>query len=166
MIQCFNHPNVHIHNFLKHWSFIWGCYFCLSILKCEFRSFEKTNGKEVITYYEIQLKKAATKKLLGITIDEYLNFNKHITNIPQTLSRKFSAMSRCPEYLLCLAFNRKMLYQTLSSVDNSIIVLFYGYLVLSGLTAKSKNYMTGLNDYVTMTNFWRTFDQTRPRNYS
>ena len=62
-------------------------------------SFGKASGKEVFTYYKIQLKKAATKKLLGITIDEHLNFNKHITNICQSLSRKFIAMSRLSSLL-------------------------------------------------------------------
>ena len=62
-------------------------------------SFGKTSRKELFTYYKIQLKKTATKKLLGITIDEHLNFNKHITNICQSLSRKFITMSRVSSLL-------------------------------------------------------------------
>ena len=54
------------------------------------------------------------------------------------------------ECLLFLAMNRKRLCQTLSTVDNSIIVLFFRCLVLSGLTEKSTNYMRGLYVYVIM----------------
>ena len=32
LIWCTSHPNVHIHNFWKHWSFIWGCFFSVCIL--------------------------------------------------------------------------------------------------------------------------------------
>ena len=39
--------------------------------------FGKTNENEVFTYHEIRLEKTSTNKLLGITIDEYLSFNKH-----------------------------------------------------------------------------------------
>ena len=56
------------------------------------------------------------------------------------------------ECLLFLDINRKRLCQTLSSVDNSIIVLLFGCIVLLGLKEKSTNYMRGLyvlchNDY-------------------
>ena len=33
LIQCTNYPNVHIHTFCKCWSFIWGCFFPVSILR-------------------------------------------------------------------------------------------------------------------------------------
>ena len=33
MIWCTNDPNVHIDTFHNHWSFIWRCFFPLSILK-------------------------------------------------------------------------------------------------------------------------------------
>ena len=48
------------------------------------------------------------------------------------------------ECLLFLDINRKRLCQTLSSVDNSIIVLLFGCIVLLGLTEKSTNYRRGL----------------------
>ena len=60
-----------------------------------------------------------------------------------------SLMHYC-ECLLLLAINRKKLCQTLSSVDYSIIILLFGYLVLLGLTEKSLNYMRGLYEYVIM----------------
>ena len=33
LIWCTNHPNVHIHSFQKHWSFIWTGFFPVTILK-------------------------------------------------------------------------------------------------------------------------------------
>ena len=57
-------------------------------------------------------------------------------------------LMHCRESLLFLAINRKMLCQTLSSVDNSIIVLLFGCLVLLGFTEKSTNYVRGLYGYV------------------
>ena len=60
--------------------------------KFEFMSFGKTN--EVFTYHEIRLKKTTTKKLLGVTIDEHLNFNEHSTNVCKSASRKLNALLR------------------------------------------------------------------------
>ena len=72
--------------------------------KCEFKGFGKTNENEVFTYHEIRLKKSATKKLLGITIDEHLNFNEHLTNVCKRASRKLNSLSKV---FLFLAINRK-----------------------------------------------------------
>ena len=44
--------------------------------KREFMEFGKPNENVVLTYHEIRLKKATTKKLLGMTIEEHLNFNE------------------------------------------------------------------------------------------
>ena len=33
LIQCTNYPNAHIRTFCKRWSFIWRCFFHVSILK-------------------------------------------------------------------------------------------------------------------------------------
>ena len=52
--------------------------------------------------------------------------------------------------LFFLAINRKRLCQALSSVDNSVIFLLFGCLILLGLTEKSTNYMRGLYVYVIM----------------
>ena len=68
-------------------------------------------------------------------------------------------LMHCRESFLFLAINRKMLCQTLSSVNNSVIVLLFGCLVLLGFTEKSTNYVRGLYGYVkqntprAMTNF-------------
>ena len=108
--------------------------------KCEFMGFGKTNENEVFTYHKIRLKKTTTKKPLGITIDEHLNFNDHVASVYKSASRKLNALLRV---LLFLAINRKRC-QTLSSMDNSDIVLSFGYLVLLRFTEKSKNYTRGL----------------------
>ena len=108
--------------------------------KCEFMGFGKTNENEVFTYHKIRLKKTNTKKTLGITIDEHLNFNDHVASVYKSASRKLNALLRV---LLFLAINRKRC-QTLSSMDNSDIVLSFGYLVLLRFTEKSTNYTRGL----------------------
>ena len=45
------------------------------------------------------LKKTTTKKLLGLTIDEHLNFNEHLTNACKSASRKLNALSRVSSLL-------------------------------------------------------------------
>ena len=114
--------------------------------KCEFMGFGKTNENEVFTYHKIRLKKTTTKKPLGITIDEHLNFNDHVASVCKSASRKLNALLRV---LLFLAINRKRC-QTLSSMDNSDIVLSFGYLVLLRFTEKSTNYTRGLYLFVIM----------------
>ena len=61
--------------------------------KSEFMYLRKTNENEVFIYHEIPLKKTTSKKLLGITIDEHLNFNQLITNVRKSASRKLNALS-------------------------------------------------------------------------
>ena len=60
------------------------------------------------------------------------------------------SLMHCREFLPFLVINKKSLCQTLSLVENSIIVLLFGCLVLLGLTAKTTNYIRGLHDYVIM----------------
>ena len=67
--------------------------------KCEFIGFGKTSENEVFTYHEIRIKKTATKTLLGITIDEHLNLNEHLTNVCKRASKKFNALSRVSSFL-------------------------------------------------------------------
>ena len=67
--------------------------------KCELMGFGKTNENEVFTYHEIQLKKTTTKKLLGITKDEHLNFNEHLTNVYKRASRKLNTLSSVSSFL-------------------------------------------------------------------
>ena len=114
--------------------------------KCEFMGFGKTNENEVFTYHKIRLKKTTTKKPLGITIDEHLNFNDHVARVYKSASRKLNALLRV---LLFLAINRKRC-QTLSSMDNSDIGLSFGYLVLLRFTEKSTNYTRGLYLFIIM----------------
>ena len=44
LIWCSNYPNVHIRNFCKRWSFIWWCFFPVSILKAR-ADREKERGR-------------------------------------------------------------------------------------------------------------------------
>ena len=67
--------------------------------KCKFMGFGKTNENEVFTYHEIRLKKTTNKKLFGITIDEHLNFNEHLTNVCKRTSKKLNALSRVSSFL-------------------------------------------------------------------
>ena len=62
--------------------------------KFEFMDFGKTNENEVFTYHEIRIKKTTNKKLLGITIDEHLSFNEHLTNVCKGASRKLNKLPR------------------------------------------------------------------------
>ena len=39
LIWCINHANVHIHRFRKLWSFIWGCFFRVSILNYYYQGY-------------------------------------------------------------------------------------------------------------------------------
>ena len=48
---------------------------------------------------KFDLKKTTTKKLLGITIDEHLNFNEHLTNVCKRASRKLNTLSRVSSFL-------------------------------------------------------------------
>ena len=82
---------------LENW--FYDSYMVLNSCKCEFMGFGKTNEYEVFTYHEIQLKKATTKKLLAITIDQHLNFNEHLTNVCKKASRKLNALSRVSSFL-------------------------------------------------------------------
>ena len=59
-------------------------------------------------------------------------------------------LMHCQECLAILTSNRKILCQTLSSVDISLNVLLFGCLVLLGLTEKSTNYMRVIYGYVKM----------------
>ena len=67
--------------------------------KCKCMGFGKTNENEVFTYHEIQLKKTTTKKLVGIKIDEHLNFNEHLTSACKRASKKLNALSRVSSVL-------------------------------------------------------------------
>ena len=119
------------------------------ILVNVFMGLNVTNQNDRFTYHEIQLKKTATKKLLGITIDKHLNFNQYLADVCKRASRKPNALSRASSFL-SYQQRKIMVKVTLSSVDNSTIVLLFGYLVLSAFREKSANYMRGFYVYVIM----------------
>ena len=70
---------------LENW--FYDSYMFLNTRNCEFINFGKTSENDVFTYND-----TATKKLLGITINDHLNFNKHISNVCKSARRKVNAL--------------------------------------------------------------------------
>ena len=103
----------------------------LNSRKCKFMSFGKPNENEVFTYYEIRLKKTAPKKLLGITTDEHLNFNDHITNVCKSAGRKLNALSRVSSLLS---------YQQKKVVSNSFTGGQFNYCPLMWMFSSIRSY--------------------------
>ena len=60
MIWCINNPKAHIHTFCKRWSFIWRCFFRLSILKYSkvlwLQFFENVSSIAFPSFYDILLR--------------------------------------------------------------------------------------------------------------
>ena len=77
--------------------------------------------------------------------DKHLIFGEHTTNICKVLEEN---LMQCRECLPILAINRKMFYQTLSSVGNLMTVLSFRFSVLLSLAENSINYMRGVCDCV------------------
>ena len=101
---------------LENW--FYDNYVVLNPRKCEFMDFGKTNKNEVFTYHEIRLKKTTFKKLLGITIDDHLKFNEHLTNVCKRASRNLNALSRVSSFLS---------YQQKKVMSNSFISGQFNY---------------------------------------
>ena len=109
---------------LENW--FYDNYMVLNPGKCEFMGFEKNSKNEVFTYHEIRLQKATTKKLLGIAIDEHLNFNEHLC---KSASRKLNALSRVSS---C--------YQQKKVVSNSFISGQFSYYLLIWMFSSIRSY--------------------------
>ena len=62
--------------------------------KCQFMYLGKNKEGQHITYNGLKLESVTSKELLGITIDNRLNFNDHITNICKKVGRKLNTLSR------------------------------------------------------------------------
>ena len=58
LIWCTNYHNVHIHTFCKRWSFVWGCFLPVSILKVRFskKGFCLNVVKKVKVYHKLKHK--------------------------------------------------------------------------------------------------------------
>ena len=82
---------------LENW--FYDNYMVLSPCKWEFLGIGNADENEVFTCHEVRLKKATTKKLFGITIDEHLSFDKHLTNVCKRASRELNALSRVSSFL-------------------------------------------------------------------
>ena len=114
---------------LENW--FYDNYMVLNPRKCEFMGFGKTNENEVFTYHEIRLKKTTPKKLLGITIDEHLSFNEHLTNVCKRASRKLNALSRVSSFLS---------YQHKKVIANSFISGQFNYCPLIWMFSSIRSY--------------------------
>ena len=88
--------------------------------KCEFMCFGKTNENEVFTYHKIRLKKTTTKKPLGITIDEHLNFNDYVARVYKSASRKLNALLRVLLFLAISFINGQFRYCPLIWIFSSV----------------------------------------------
>ena len=99
--------------------------------KCEFMGFGKTNENKVFTYHEIRLKKTTIKKLLGIKIDEHLNFKEYLTYVCKRASRKLNALSRVSSFLS---------YQQKKIMSNSFISGQFNYCPLIWMFSSIRTY--------------------------
>ena len=106
-------------------------YMVLNPRKCQFMGFGKTNENEVFTYHEVRLKKTTTKKLLGITINEHLNFNEHLTYVFKRVSRKLNALLKVSSFLS---------YQQKKAISNSFISGQFNYCPLIWMFSSIRSY--------------------------
>ena len=82
-----NNPNVHIHNFQNRWSFIWGCFFPLSILNlcCKYlRCFPKLCGSWCkISHLKISYEKSIIREKNGLhkySLWERMNYGSYFAH--------------------------------------------------------------------------------------
>ena len=68
-----------------------------NIDKCHFLSSLDIASTMTIENFIIQ--NSASQKLLGITIDRYLNFDEHVSNLCKTVSLKITALARVFPYM-------------------------------------------------------------------
>ena len=111
------------------------------------RNKEKFDENKIFTYHKIWSKKPRLRSYLKLK-DKHHIFGDHTTNICKVLEDN---LMQCRQFLPILAFNRKMFYQTLSSLENLITVLSFRFSVLSSLVDNSINYMRGVCDCVKIT---------------
>lgn len=100
------------------------------------------------TYHTESELKIVFKKLQGITVDQYLNFNKYIANICESADT-FNALSS--DHSSYLSTEKGSVSS--SSTSNSFTVLLFGCLILYSLIKKSTNCLGGIyncpNGYTT-----------------
>ena len=92
---------------------------------------KKTIKMRYLPTMKSDLKKTATKKLLVITINEHLNFNKHITNVCKSVSRKLNVLLRVSFHLS---------YQKKKVVSNSFISGPFSYCPLVWMYSSIRSY--------------------------
>ena len=92
------------------------CHFLLSITDAF--SFEIS---ETVT------RNSNSKKLLGVTFDNKLKFEKHIVTICQRTNRKWNALARLTPYM---ELGKKSMLMSAFSVLSLITVLLFGYVIV------------------------------------
>ena len=75
-------------------SWFYENYMILNPQKCDFMYLGKSKFDQEITYNNTKLDSTSSKDLLGVTIDQNLDFNAHINNICKKAGRKLNALSR------------------------------------------------------------------------
>ena len=74
-------------------------YMVLNADKCHFMCFGLNKEDETLEFDEISLKNSNKEKFLGITIDNKLTFESHVTDLCTKASQKIGALSRIKNYL-------------------------------------------------------------------
>ena len=77
-------------------------------------------------------------KLLGITLDKNLKFDKHLSNIYSKANRKLSALTRVPKFLPFK--KRRIVFTELQFKYRPLVWMFHG----GQINNKINNYMKGL----------------------
>ena len=54
---------------------------------------------KLIWYVEVTLKNSKQEKVLGVTIDNKLNFKTHLLNVTKSAKIKFNALTRVQKYM-------------------------------------------------------------------
>ena len=88
------------------------------------------------------IKSFTSKKLLGVTIDNKLKFDKHVENICQKANKKLNALARLVNYMDLP--KRHILMNSFFNAQLNIVLLFECFTVVH-LTTKLTGYMSCQN---------------------
>ena len=89
----------------------------------------------------VTIKSSTSKKLLGVTIENKLKFDKHVENICQKASRKLNDLARLVNYM-DLPKRRILIHVFLTL--SLIIALLFGCFTVGHLTTKLTGYMSAV----------------------
>ena len=81
-------------------SFLLNKYAANLMMQFVLQSFQLLSNKPILHLFSRLVPESSTsKKLLGVTIDNKLKFDKHVENICQKASRKLNAPARLVDYM-------------------------------------------------------------------